>query len=118
MNMSSGSLALVAAAAVGMTGIDPAAPVEGPDMLQIQSETVRYDAMDINNRKSARQLFFRIRQAAEEVCRTSSFPRGYEIWSEHDCATAAVEQAVGDAGMPALTEYYDDMLARPLRWRR
>src|SRR5688572_17335626 len=66
---------LLAAASFGMAGA--AAPVEDPDSLQIRSETVRYDADQVQDRKSAQKLFFRIRHAAEEVCRIASNPRGY-----------------------------------------
>jgi UrcA family protein len=82
--------------------------LNGPDMLEMDSETVRYDAMQIRDEKSAERLFFRIRQAADEVCRISPTPRGYEIWFEHDCAAAAVERAVENADVPALDEYYFD----------
>jgi UrcA family protein len=108
------ALLLLIASSLGVTA--GSAAVIGPDTVAIQSETVRYDATEIRDARSARDLFFRIRQAAEEVCRISSFPRGHEIWYEHDCEAAAVEQAVRDADLPALDAYYfrdrDDSVRR------
>lgn len=98
------ALAVLAATSFGM--VATAAPLEDPDSLQIRSETVRYDARQVQDEKSAEKLFFRIRQAAEEVCRIASNPRGYEIWHEHDCEAEAVSQAVGQADIPALDEFY------------
>jgi UrcA family protein len=83
-----------------------AAPVEGPDSVFVKTMTVRYDAEQILDRKSAEKLFFRIRAAAEEVCRIASFPVGYEMWDEHACAVDAVAEAVRNAGLPALDRYY------------
>lgn len=97
-------LALLVAAPLGLAAT--AAPVEGPDSLAVKSMTVRYDAAQISNRKSAETLFFRIRQAAEEVCRIASFPRGYEMWDEHACEVDAVAEAVRHADLPALDRYY------------
>lgn len=96
-------LPLLLAATLGATAL--AAPVVDEETLQIQSETVRYDPAEIRDSRSAEDLFFRIRQAADEVCRISSFPRGYEIWYQLDCETEAVRQAVDDVDLPALDEY-------------
>jgi UrcA family protein len=84
-------LALLAAAPFAM--VATGAPVEGPDSLGVRSMTVHYDAASITDSKSAEKLFFRIRAAAEEVCRLASYPRGYEIWEEHSCAANAVAEA-------------------------
>lgn len=97
-------LTLLIAATCGMAGA--AAAQEGPDSLEMRSAAVSYDAAKTHDAKSAEKLFFGIRQAAEEVCRISSYPRGYEIWQEHACETEAVAQAVREAGVPALDEYY------------
>jgi UrcA family protein len=98
-------LALVAAASFGSAAL--AAPVvEDPDSLAIKSMTVRYDAAAITDSKSAEKLFFRIRLAAEEVCRLASYPRGYEMWDEHACEVDAVAEAVREADLPALDRYY------------
>jgi len=98
-------LTLLAAASFAMGAA--AAPVEDPDSLQVRSETVRYDAQRVQDGRSAEELFFRIRQAAEEVCHIASNPRGYEIWYEHDCEAEAVSDAVAQADIPALDEFYD-----------
>lgn len=97
-------MALLIAASAGVASA--AIPGEGPDSLAVQSMTVRFDAAEIVDRKSAGKLFFRIRQAAEEVCRIASFPRGYEMWDEHACEVDAVAEAVRDADLPALDRYY------------
>ena len=98
------AMALAIAAAAGTAGA--AIPDEGPDRLAVETATVRYDAAEVVDRNSAGKLFFRIRQAAEEVCRLASYPRGYEMWDEHACEMEAVAQAVQDADLPALDQYY------------
>lgn len=74
--------------------------------VETRSLSVEFDADEIRTPRDAERLYFRFRQAAEEVCRISSFPRGYEIWQEHDCEAAAVARAVEDAEVPALDEFY------------
>jgi UrcA family protein len=95
------------AAAASFTLAAAAAPVEDTESVQVRSETVRYDPQEIQDRESAEKLFFRIRQAAEEVCRISFNPRGYERWYEHDCEAEAVSEALADADIPALDEFLD-----------
>lgn len=75
-------------------------------IVEVRSMSVRYDASEMNDPKSAQKLFFRIRQAAEEVCRLSSHPRGYEIWEERACESEAVAEAIELADIPELDEYY------------
>lgn len=83
-----------------------AAPVEGPDMLQINSMPVQYDAAAVRDSKSAEKLFFRFRQTAEEVCRQSSRPAGAEVWEQLACENEAVADAVRQADIPALNTWY------------
>jgi UrcA family protein len=109
-------LALAAAALFGSVAV--AAPVEDPDSLAIKSMTVRYDAAAVTDSKAAERLFFRIRLAAEEVCRLASYPRGYEIWDEHSCEVDAVAAAVRDADLPALDRYYSRGSGETLVMRR
>jgi UrcA family protein len=97
--------ALLAAAPFGMAAM--AAPVEESDSVGVKTMTVHYDAAAITDSKSAEKLFFRIRAAAEEVCRLASYPHGYEIWDEHSCAGEAVAEAVREADLPALDQYYN-----------
>ncbi len=104
MKLHTGMALAIAAASPCVAGA--AVPGEGPDTLAVQSMTVRYDATEIRDSKSAQRLFFRIRQAAEEVCRIASYPRGYEMWDEHACETSAVADAVRTADIPALDQYY------------
>jgi UrcA family protein len=104
MKLHTGLALLIAATTAGTASA--AVQGEGPNTLAVQSMTVRYDATQISDRKSAGKLFFRIRQAAEEVCRVAASPRGYEMWDEHACEVDAVEQAVQDANLPALDYYY------------
>lgn len=98
------TLTLLALTASGTASA--AVTMNAPDSLQIQSATVHYDAAAIQDRRSAKKLFFEIRMAAEEVCRLSSAPRGHEIWAERDCEAAAVAEAVNAADIAALDEYY------------
>ncbi|MDQ2641497.1 MAG: UrcA family protein [Pseudomonadota bacterium] len=101
---------LAMAAAIASFGIVGAtAPLDDADSLQVRSVSVPYDRSEIRDGRSAENLFFRIRQTAEEVCRISPHPRGYEIWSEHDCEAEAVDQAVRAADIPVLDQYYDEV---------
>ncbi len=104
-----GTLAGAATAATGNTD---------PDELAVRSEVVHYDAAQVTDDSSARQLFFRIRKAAEDVCSISSHPRGYEIWYEHSCDADAVEQAIREANVPALDHYYAGLPKALLEPRR
>lgn len=79
------------------------------DSIEVRTETVPYEASEIRDEDAAEDLFFRIRRAAAEVCRISSFPRGYELWYEHDCEAEAVAEAVSDADVPVLEDYYEDL---------
>jgi UrcA family protein len=97
-------MALLMAASAGVAGA--AVPGEGPDRVAVKTVTLHYDANRIQDRNSAERLFFRIRQAAEEVCRIASYPRGYEMWDEHACEVETVAFAVRDVGLPALNRYY------------
>ena len=105
--------AILVAACLGCASGAALAATPGSTDLQIQSETVHYNAADIRGTKSAKDLFFRIRKAAEDVCSDSSEPRGYEMWLEHDCETAAVAKAVRQANLPALSDYYVNDLHMP-----
>jgi UrcA family protein len=98
------ALALIAAASFGTYA--NAAPVEGPDSVPVLTTSVRYDATQIRDGRSAERLFFRIRMAAENVCQIASHPAGYEIWDERACEKDAVAQAVRAADLPELNRYY------------
>lgn len=101
---------LALALVVGSFGIVGAtAPLDDSDMLEVRSVLVPYDRSEIRDGRSAEELFFRIRLTAEEVCRISSRPRGHEIWHEHDCEADAVDQAVREARIPALDQYYEEL---------
>jgi len=106
-------LAAFAAASLAFTGIAAAAP-DNTDSVQVASPKVAFNAEAECTPQGARQLFFRIRQAAEEVCRTASYPVGYELWNQHACETAAVSGAVRAAGIPALSERYFGRAERDL----
>src|SRR5262245_38446954 len=97
-------LALLMVASAGTAAA--ALPGEGPDRVAVKTLTLHYDANGIQDRRSAEKLFFRIRQAAEEVCRMASYPRGYEMWDEHTCEVETVAVAVRDVGLPALNRFY------------
>lgn len=102
---------LALAAAIASFGIVGAtAPLDGMDSLEVRSVSVPYDRTEIRDGTSAEKLFFRIRQTAAEVCRIASYPRGYELWHEHDCEAEAVDQAVRDADIPVLDQYYADQV--------
>ena len=88
---------------------DEAAGAGYLDSVEVRTVTVPYEASEIRNEDTAEDLFFRIRRAAAEACRISSFPRGYEIWYEHDCEAEAVAEAVNDADVPVLEDYYEEL---------
>jgi UrcA family protein len=100
----------LAAALAGATATVPAAvrDTDGSDFVQVRSEVVDYEATEVRDAKSAERLFFRIRQAAEEVCRVSSHPVGYELREERSCEAEAVSEAVDATDLPALEDYYFD----------
>lgn len=100
------SLLVAAAFALPALAAAADAPVQNPDSVQVRSETVTYDAAQVDDPRSAERLFFRIRHAAAEVCRIASHPVGYERWVEHDCEAEAVEDAVRATDLPELNEFY------------
>lgn len=114
------AMALLIAAPLGPVALahHAADHVDGPDMAQIRTEIVHFDAAAIHDRKAARKLFFRFRQTAEEVCRLSSNPVGYEMWEERACEAEAVADAVRQARLPALDAYYYGMPTAVLSARR
>lgn len=97
------------AGALVASGAAAAAETNLPESVDIRSLSVPYESSEIRDEESAEDLFFRIRQAAAEVCNIASFPRGYEIWYEHDCETEAVSEAVDEVNEPVLDEYYTDL---------
>lgn len=102
---------LLCAASMGAAGLALAAEgtgasLQGTDSLEVRSQQVRYDASGLDDPKEAERLFFRIRQAAAEVCSIASHPVGYERWEENACERDAVAVAVEDADVPALDDYY------------
>lgn len=107
-------IALLLAGALGVAGGASAAETIEPENLQVRSITVPYDASQIRDPRSAEVLFFRIRQAAAEVCNIASHPRGYELWYEHACESEAVADAVDDANEPALDQFYTDVTGSAL----
>lgn len=96
--------ALLMAAMTGC-GVAVAQDSTFPDALQVDSEVIRYDASKVHDDRSAKRLFYQIRKAAEDVCRISSHPVGYERWVEHDCEADAVAKAVSQSGIPVLREF-------------
>src|SRR5688572_9829371 len=106
------AILMTGAAGVGAMAADVSGEAAGAaymDSVQVRTVAVPYEAAQIRDENSAEDLFFRIRRAAAEVCRISSFPRGYELWYEHDCEAEAVAEAVRDTDVPALEDYYDDL---------
>ena len=102
---------LILGLAAGGTAVAQQGTTMAPEV-ETRTLSVEFDADEIRTERDAERLFFRFRQAAEEVCRISSFPRGYEIWQEHDCEADAVARAVEDADVPALDEFYYGMSGR------
>lgn len=108
------SISLIAAAAsLALAGVASAAPGD-TDSVQVRSMTVSFETDQAHTPAGARQLFHRIRQAADEVCRIARNPVGYEIWVQHSCEARAVKAAVQAAGIPALEQYYSRDTARTL----
>jgi UrcA family protein len=102
MQRSSG-LVWIAVATLGFATAASASP-SGTGSVQVNSVTISYDAADAATSQGARELFDRIRQAADKVCRIASYPVGYEIWHQHACEAKAVSEAVRQANIQALVE--------------
>lgn len=112
-SLAAASLAVAGVTSLALAGVASAAPA-GTDSVQVASTNVTFSTELANTPQGAKQLFFRIRLAAEEVCRTASYPVGHEIWTQHACETAAVANAVRSAGIPALSERYLGRATRDL----
>ncbi len=97
--------AATVAAAQDATTVQFAHGAALPDRIEVRTVTVPYDAARLDS-KSTEKLFFRIRLAAEQACDIASNAVGYERWDEHACETAAVSEAIQQAGEPELREYY------------
>jgi UrcA family protein len=95
----------VAGAASGSTMNVEAMTVDGFGTIEVRSLSVPYDT-GMQDDQSAKKLFFRIRQAAAEVCSIAANPVGYELWEEHACEKEAVAEAIQLADIPALDAYY------------
>ncbi len=102
MQRSSG-LVWIAVATLGFATAASASP-NGTSSVQVSSVTVSYDVADVATSQGARELFDRIRQAADKVCRTASFPVGAERWEQHACEAQAVSEAVRQANIQPLLE--------------
>lgn len=102
------SLAVLVAASLGFAGAAAAstADTELRRSVQVDSETVEFDAERASTAAGASMLFDRIRQTADEVCRIASHPVGYEIWVQHNCEARAVARAVRSVDIPALNQRY------------
>jgi UrcA family protein len=100
--------ACLAAPAFATSGADT------PDSVDVRSTKVSYNTAEIRDAAALERLFFRIRLAAEEVCRTNGNTRGVEIWIQHNCEADAVVQAVRASGIPALQQYYFGPAQRPM----
>lgn len=109
----SASLAAIAVASLALTGVASAAPGD-TDSVQVRSMTVSFATDHAHTPEGARQLFHRIRQAADEVCRIARNPVGYELWVQHSCEAQAVKAAVQSAGIPALQQHYKRGVVRTL----
>lgn len=104
---------ITACAAAGVASM--AGAVERQEAGQERTEKVTYHvASAATDAKTAKELFFRIRGAAAEVCEISSHPVGHELWATHACEVSAVAAAVREANVPALNAYYTDVTRRSL----
>lgn len=98
----------VAALSLGLAGA-VAAQAPELDIVEVRSIPVSFNMQAAHTPDGAYTLFHRIRQAADQMCRTSSYPVGHDRWVQHACEADAVNQAVQDLSIPAL----DDMLGLP-----
>ena len=100
---------LVALAMAASTVIPSLA--QGHVQSDIQSETVRFDDLNLTSQTGVQTLYLRIRRAANDVCGLAVLP-GARVpsvaWKK--CVSASVHQAVLKVNRPSLTAYYTDHL--------
>ena len=100
---------LVALAMATSTVIPSLAQAHVPS--DVQSETVRFDDLNLTSQAGVQALYLRIRSAANDVCGLAVFP-GARVPSVawKDCVGASILQAVLKVNHPSLTAYYTDRL--------
>ena len=103
-------LTRLVALAMAATTVIPAL-AQGHVQSDTQSETVRFDDLNLTSQAGVRALYLRIRGAANDVCGLAVLP-GARVPSVawKDCIRASVHQAVLKVNRPSLTAYYTDRL--------
>lgn len=97
----------VAAAATPTTAVQElvVTPHLGPNV-QIKSKTVGFSDLNVRERAGARVLLARVKSTARSLC--SDPGNAYGAQDRLVCAKDAVDRAVADAAIPALTAVYAD----------
>jgi UrcA family protein len=82
-------------------------------VVNVKSETVRYDDLRLISAVGAAVLYSRLRHAAERAC-TSLDGKTPQLSSRYRaCVDDAVSKAVADVNEPVLTKYYESKRNSP-----
>ena len=98
------ALALAAAA----VGLATTAPAFADPSTVFQSVRVMYPDLDLNTSRGTRNLYWRLKSAAQDVC-GNLYDIEYlaELRKVEQCQQAALENAVMEVNKPLLTARYD-----------
>lgn len=78
------------------------------DGVTITYRTVKYADLDLSRQQDARELYMRLKVAAERVCSNGEPALALKVRAmERDCAEAALTDAVRKVGHPALAALHD-----------
>jgi UrcA family protein len=102
----------VAAGAAGalLLSVTPAraeTAASGPDEVEVHSETVHFDDLNLSSPKDAKRLYTRLRGAAETVCGDYDVRDFVDTREARKCENDAVAEAVAKVNQPLLTSVYD-----------
>jgi UrcA family protein len=74
----------------------------------VRQQVVKFADLDLTRPAGAQELYYRIRYAARNVCRTYD-----RLGADRDCIEQAIERAVAEIGAPLLTRRCQASTPRP-----
>lgn len=102
----------VTALAVSFLGVTGLASANGYSGAGTQlSQIVNFSDLNLNNPAGIARLYSRLKSASQDVCKPLD-ERGSQI-KFHACQKDAMQKAVSDIGVAALTAYYDAKVGIP-----
>ena len=81
---------------------------------ELPQRTVRFTDLDVSHSAGAAALYSRIKSAAAQVCDQHGVRSLEAITSTRRCVDQAIERAVTEVNVPALTGVYRAKSARPV----